>query len=58
MTSAELAKAEATLRLMVCGRTEEAREKLAGMVLDAGGTVPSLPVITKVGPPVASAVPA
>lgn len=52
MTSAELATVEAVLRLMTCGRTEDAREKLAVMVRAAGGAVPPLPVITKEGPPI------
>lgn len=52
MTSTELATAEAALRLLTYGRTEEAREKLAEMVGGAGGTVPPLPVIKKEGPPI------
>lgn len=52
MTSTELATAEAALRLLTYGRTEEAREKLADIVRAAGGSVPPLPVITKEGPPV------
>lgn len=53
MTTTELAKIEAALRLLTYGRTEEAREKIAGMVASAGGSVPPLPVITKEGPPIA-----
>lgn len=52
MTSAQLATVEAALRLLTCGRTEDAREKLAVMVREAGGTVPPLPAITKQRPPV------
>ena len=52
MTSTELGTVEAALRLLTCGRTEDAREKLAVMVRTAGGTVPPLPVIMKEGPPV------
>lgn len=40
MTSAELARAEAAYRLLMCGKTEEAREKLAVLITDAGGSLP------------------
>lgn len=52
VTARELATVEAALRLLTQGRAEDAREKLVGLVREAGGEVPPLPVITKEGPPV------
>ena len=45
MTAAELANAEAAYRLLYCGKTEEAREKLAVLITDAGGSLPMRKVV-------------
>lgn len=45
MTPAELARAEAAYRLLISGQPEAAREKLAVLITDAGGSIPGRKVV-------------